>query len=197
MTLGETLKAHRKRCGLSQEKVAAHLGISRQAVTKWENNQTVPSTDNLIALAELYRLPLDELAGIKTGMPPKNKEILHTNLTRIAIIWQAAALNVCAQPWAAEDFGLPDGVLWGFKLVPLLAASLWMAANQRYTRDPEQRRKNARIELLYCLVQAAIVVAAYYGNFTGLGALAILGVCLAYIFFVNPRYMSRQLVRRK
>ena len=54
MTLGERLKMYRRQKGLSQEKIAEMLGVSRQAVTKWELGQTTPSSDNLIALANLY-----------------------------------------------------------------------------------------------------------------------------------------------
>ena len=54
MTLGERLKMYRTQKGLSQEKIAEMLGVSRQAVTKWELGQTTPSSDNLIALANLY-----------------------------------------------------------------------------------------------------------------------------------------------
>ena len=62
MTLGEQLKELRTRTGFSQEMVAERVGVSRQAVTKWENNQTVPSTDNLMALASIYQISLDDLA---------------------------------------------------------------------------------------------------------------------------------------
>lgn len=54
MTLGERLKMYRRQKGLSQEKIAEMLCVSRQAVTTWELGQTTPSSDNLIALANLY-----------------------------------------------------------------------------------------------------------------------------------------------
>ena len=47
--------------GLSQEALAAQLGVSRQAVSKWERSESSPDTDNLIALAALYGVSLDEL----------------------------------------------------------------------------------------------------------------------------------------
>lgn len=61
MSLNETLKERRRALGLSQEKVAEQLGVSRQAVTKWEAGQSVPSPENLLALARLYETSLDEL----------------------------------------------------------------------------------------------------------------------------------------
>ena len=51
----------RKQQGLSQEELAERLGVSRQAVSKWERSEASPDTDNLIALAKIYGLSLDEL----------------------------------------------------------------------------------------------------------------------------------------
>ena len=59
--LGEALKAHRTRCKMTQEFVAEHLGVSRQAVSKWENGTSDPSTSNLLALAKLYGISAEEL----------------------------------------------------------------------------------------------------------------------------------------
>lgn len=60
-SLGETLKTHRTSRGFTQEYVAESLGVSRQAVSKWENGTSDPSTANLMALAKLYGLSVDEL----------------------------------------------------------------------------------------------------------------------------------------
>ena len=61
MTLGERIKTCRQQAGMSQEKVAELLGISRQAVTKWETNKSAPSTDNLFKLAEIFGTTVDFL----------------------------------------------------------------------------------------------------------------------------------------
>lgn len=60
-TLGETLKAHRIRCNMTQEFVAERLNVSRQAVSKWENGTSDPSTANLLALANLFDVSAEEL----------------------------------------------------------------------------------------------------------------------------------------
>ena len=60
-SLGETLKTHRTSRGFTQEYVAEALGVSRQAVSKWENGTSDPSTANLMALSKLYGLSVDEL----------------------------------------------------------------------------------------------------------------------------------------
>jgi len=58
----------RKMNGLSQEELAEKLGISRQAVSKWERAESSPDTDNLISIAKLYNVSLDEL--LKTDEDP-------------------------------------------------------------------------------------------------------------------------------
>ena len=63
-TLGETLKAHRTRCHMTQEFEAESLGVSRQTVSKWENGSADPSTTNLLALAKLYGVAAELLRGI-------------------------------------------------------------------------------------------------------------------------------------
>lgn len=61
MTLGERLKEYRQREGLSQEQLAEKLCVSRQAITKWENDKGVPDIDNLIAIRRILGISLDEL----------------------------------------------------------------------------------------------------------------------------------------
>ena len=60
-SLGEALKAHRTQCKMTQEFVTEHLGVSRQAVSKWETGASDPSTSNLLALAKLYGISAVEL----------------------------------------------------------------------------------------------------------------------------------------
>ena len=60
-SLGEVIKYHRTRCGMTQEFVAEQLGVSRQAVSKWENGTSEPTTSNLLALAKLFGVPAEEL----------------------------------------------------------------------------------------------------------------------------------------
>ena len=60
-SLGEVLKEHRTRCAMTQEFVAESLGVSRQAVSKWENGTADPSTSNLLKLAKLYGISPEDL----------------------------------------------------------------------------------------------------------------------------------------
>lgn len=61
MNLGNSLFHARKKCGLSQEDVAEKLGVSRQTVSKWETDETVPDIRQSKKMAVLYNMSLDEL----------------------------------------------------------------------------------------------------------------------------------------
>lgn len=80
MSFAENLKQLRKEKHLSQEELAELMEVSRQAVSKWESGDTLPDLENLIALAELYNVTLDNLVRYdadKEGymIPPKGKHI--------------------------------------------------------------------------------------------------------------------------
>ena len=64
----------RKKAGLSQEELADKLGLSRQAVSKWERAEASPDTDNLICLAKLYGVSLDELLSTEDDVNTIVKE---------------------------------------------------------------------------------------------------------------------------
>ena len=66
-SLGEALKAHRTRCKMTQEFVAEAIGVSRQAVSKWESGASDPSTSNLLALAKLYGVSAEDLLREAAG----------------------------------------------------------------------------------------------------------------------------------
>ena len=71
MSLGSSLSAARRKHGLSQEEVAEKLGVSRQTISKWETDETVPDIWQSKHLAVLYHVTLDELIEFD----PEQKEI--------------------------------------------------------------------------------------------------------------------------
>lgn len=78
--LSENLYNLRKLHKLSQEQVAEQLGVSRQAVAKWEAGETVPDIHNCVALARLYDVSVDDLvnydsAGSGMMVPPKGRHL--------------------------------------------------------------------------------------------------------------------------
>lgn len=73
-SLGEELKENRLRCKMTQEFVSETLGVSRQAVSKWENGTSDPSTSNLLALAKLYGISAEELLNSIKSKGNNSKE---------------------------------------------------------------------------------------------------------------------------
>lgn len=79
-SLGEVLKEHRVRCKMTQEFVAESLGVSRQAVSKWETGTADPSTSNLLALAKLFGVSAEEL--LRQGGPDGHGRKLNRTAAR-------------------------------------------------------------------------------------------------------------------
>lgn len=63
MTLGEKIQKERKEAGLSQEDLGEQLGVSRQAVSRWECNNGYPETEKLIRICQIFHVSLDYLLG--------------------------------------------------------------------------------------------------------------------------------------
>ena len=203
MTLGEKIKEQRTAHGLSQETLAEAMGVSRQAVTKWEADQSAPSSEKLILLAKLFHISLDELIGneVTSREVPQDKKpnpILRANLTRIAITLHAAFGYATAQHlWYARRV-LYRADMMGpviFSGVMLFLCSIWMASNHRFTQDPQQRKKNTKIELMYCLVQLGIAYLIIYAGIGLIGALLMMVTVFVYIIVINPKYMNRKLTK--
>ena len=69
MTLGQRIQELRKGLGLSQEALGERMGVSRQAISKWEGDQTIPELDKLISLSKLFGLTVGQLLGVEQPVP--------------------------------------------------------------------------------------------------------------------------------
>ena len=84
MTFAEKLKSIRKQAGMSQEQLAEKLGVSRQAVTKWETDAGIPDIENLMAVSALFGISIDELLSNEKGTK-KPAEYLYESVTEYDI----------------------------------------------------------------------------------------------------------------
>ncbi len=97
--LANRLVELRKENKLSQEALAEKLGLSRQSISKWERAEASPDTDNLIALAELYGMSLDELLGnepVRVEKSEKATEKKDNKLLKLSPILLLVAVAVYA-----------------------------------------------------------------------------------------------------
>ena len=297
MTFGEKLTRLRKREGMSQEDLAAQVGVSRQAVSRWEQSTAMPDSARLWAVSRLFRVSADylldeeleqeeasairgqaepglekhrewprKLAGaitlavsllgmlllgilssvfpaavseapvgedwvrVYTGLTgflkfhhlewllalcllaaawgagmllhsrlrrrTAGNEILQSNLTLLAICGQAGVLYSCAQAlwWVRMRRQAYWPPFW-ISLALLLFCSVWMVRNLLRERDPAQRRKNSRIELLYCMAQLSVGLLTAEAGIGLVGMAANIVLCLAYLLIINPRYMNRRFTK--
>ena len=67
MAIGEMILSYRKDLGMSQDELGQKLFVSRQTISLWEKNQTVPSIDNLMRLSEIFGVSVDEILGVEHG----------------------------------------------------------------------------------------------------------------------------------
>lgn len=104
MALSENIKARRSQLKMSQEYVADQLGISRQAVAKWESGKSQPSSANLAALVALFEMDISELAdpekyaGERQAQELRSKERKRGCMARTLchiIGWQFLGLALC------------------------------------------------------------------------------------------------------
>ena len=100
--LGARIRALRKERGLSQEALAQALEVSRQAVTKWEDGSSLPSTANLFALSGFFGVPLAELTGTpEVAAPPSSASAMSEK----AHVKRAKALRIGA--WVLLAVSVP------------------------------------------------------------------------------------------
>ena len=91
MTIGKRIGLLRKEKGLTQEELASHMGVSPQAVSKWENDQTCPDISALPRLARLLGVSVDELLEGKAELPavrvlpPAERKPLTDMMLRITV----------------------------------------------------------------------------------------------------------------
>jgi len=84
MTFAEKLKTIRKQAGMSQERLAEKLGVSRQAVTKWETDTGIPDIENMMAISTLFDISVDELLSNEKGAK-KPADYLYESITEYDI----------------------------------------------------------------------------------------------------------------
>ena len=117
MTLGQRIQEHRLRLGLSQAGLGEKLGVSRQAVSRWEADGAVPDTDKLIALSKLFGLTLNELLQVENPPeqmpapveePAEKRRPVRWKLLLLAAVCFLAGLAVGRAPDIAARLGPPE-----------------------------------------------------------------------------------------
>ncbi len=137
MKLGNNLFNARKRSGLSQEDVAAKLGVSRQTVSKWETDETLPDISQSKKMALLYNLSLDELISFDEDIKEIEEVIEKTSEeVQSKIDWTS---------------------LWS-KKYPILAAYQKEVAIEKYAKELERLLCDLEKEYGYSRLNSMLVL---------------------------------------
>lgn len=96
MNFGEKLQRLRRQSGLSQEQLAARLTVSRQAVSRWELNETMPDTENVLQLSRLFGVSCDYLLRPEVDDPGPPAAPGETHLTEQGWVHNATILSLAA-----------------------------------------------------------------------------------------------------
>ena len=100
MTIGNRIAQKRKERGLSQEALGEQLGVSRQAIYKWESDAALPEIEKLIALSRLFEVPVGWLLGVEDE--PATHETAgptgELNEAKLKMVEEIVARYLAAQP---------------------------------------------------------------------------------------------------
>ena len=117
MTLGQNLQAARKAKGLSQETLAEQIGVSRQALGKWEKDTALPGLDNLQAAAQVLGVSVDTLLGTEAAGPAPATMAMRTTgcsrWTRCGTCWPPAMPSSASTAACGACWG-PLRLLWWY-----------------------------------------------------------------------------------
>ena len=170
MTLGERLLIYRNRVGLSQEKLAEKIGVTRQTVSKWETNQSTPDFDKIIPLCEILGITTEELIkGEKTTNNESGIEGIEQEANRVkneyvqkrnkkkAIVLSISIFLYCiatfALPYMTEVLRYEDAhavMIWATlcTIATVIIVYFFVAYPNTYKEDKEKKGIKEDIEEL-------------------------------------------------
>lgn len=163
MSLQENIKARRQELKLSQDYIADQLGVSRQAVSKWETGKSMPSAQNLADLAAILEISLSELVGSQpnadrtpeqeTAEKQEEKERLKNAKMLVGRWGGVVLLNAGWDGYSSGLYSMDFPYYW----LAILAAGLVLL----FITSRDMSRKH-RMEKLQIAVGAAMIVSVFF-----------------------------------
>ncbi len=169
MTFGERLLEYRNRVGLSQEKLAEKVGVTRQTISKWETNQSTPDFDKIIPLCEILGITTEELikgekkekdvklAEIKQEKEKAEKEYMQKRNKKKAIVLSISIFLYCiatfALPYMTEVLRYEDAhavMIWATlcTIATVIIVYFFVAYPNMYKEEKEKKSIKDDIEEL-------------------------------------------------
>lgn len=159
MTLGQKLKQIRKKFGLSQEQLAEIMCVSRQAVTKWENDLGMPDTVNLQALSKIFGITIDYLLSNENTLPKlvMRKELDKTKYSNKISSYSKILKEYYPAPWQIYTLIRTDKMNKMEWLFEILSGTLYSIGKSAANPSPYYLVKKDELKLMvniqdWCLV---------------------------------------------
>lgn len=178
MALNERISTRRKELKLSQDYVAEQLGVSRQAVSKWETGQSEPTTKNLTELANLFGMSLAELLEPeKVGIRESENINMKERIVCVAIGAYTGALILSTVQTNISNFLT---FVFVITLLPavVMAVLIWL-------EKPQIRFRKAMRELGYCVIVVLVARSLPFVVGNIITALMLCVLCVLYIKFIR------------
>ena len=138
MTTGQRIAQKRKELALSQEALGAQLGVSRQAIYKWESDAALPEIDKLVALSKIFDVPVGWLLGVEEAppeAPAPETDSRELNAAQMAMVEEIVARYLAAAPQPAPP---AKRWRWPYVLAALLALFIFYNLFNRISRLQNQ-----------------------------------------------------------
>lgn len=156
--LGMKIRSLRTKKNMTQERMAEYMNVSRQTITKWEANQSKPSTNNLILLAKFFDVSINEL----TKTTKKEKAFCRVQQFRFKLF---TSLIIYTGACVLYLFGQGDALLQTICLFVILLMAILMSAGI-WKLQPSIRLKYAINQLFFCILNwiSIVLISNYIGN---------------------------------
>lgn len=141
MTIADRIQVLRKTKGISQEALADKLGVSRQAVSKWESEQSIPDMEKVIAMSDYFEVTTDYiLKGIETSDQADRKGNVAGTLTIAATVFNFIGLILSAAVWYEQQTAFAVAIGLSLMAIGCMVFGIGTA------NDNESARKKAKTQ---------------------------------------------------
>lgn len=140
MNIADRIQGLRKAKGISQEELADHVGVSRQAVSKWESEQSIPDIDKIILLSEYFEVTTDYiLRGIENKKQETERRVDANIFVIIATVLHFIGLTVACAVWYEEQAAMAIVIGLIFLALGCMVFAVGLLGSAQDTREKARR----------------------------------------------------------
>ena len=168
MNVADRIQNLRRAKGISQEELADKIGVSRQSVSKWESEQSIPDIDKVIVMSEYFEVTTDYiLKGIENGPQPAEKTVNANIFVMVGTAFNFMGLIVGCAVWHEEQSPMALAIAGIFMALGCMVFGIGFYSSTPSTRAPAKRNFWAANIWLLAFIPFSLI---YNALFTGFGA---------------------------